>query len=196
MHIDNPAIEALKNYYAKTLAGTTNVLDICSSWTSHYPEDWRGERVVGLGMNAVELSRNPHLTEHVVKDLNKNPTLPFPDNSFDVVTNAVSVDYLSQPLEVFKEILRVLKPGGKAIMSFSNRCFPTKVFRGRGRAFDSPVCMLFFLRREGHLLLTVCRFLRHQCKGGRNVAQDKRRGAYLDRRLLFPLRRLQQHPAQ
>ncbi len=53
-------------------------------------------------------------------------TLPYEDNSFDVVTNAVSVDYLTRPLEVFREMHRVLKPGGQAIMSFSNRCFPTK----------------------------------------------------------------------
>ena len=45
---------------------------------------------------------------------------------WQVVTNAVSVDYLSKPMEVFREMHRVLKPGGKAIMSFSNRCFPTK----------------------------------------------------------------------
>ena len=43
-----------------------------------------------------------------------------------VITNTVSVDYLSKPVEVFQEMHRVLKPGGKAIMSFSNRCFPTK----------------------------------------------------------------------
>lgn len=61
-----------------------------------------------------------------MKDLNKDPVLPFDDASFDVVTNVVSVDYLTKPLEVFKEINRVLRPGGKAIMSFSNRCFPTK----------------------------------------------------------------------
>jgi SAM-dependent methyltransferase len=52
--------------------------------------------------------------------------LPYEDNSFDVITNAVSVDYLTKPLEVFREMHRVLKPGGQAIMSFSNRCFPTK----------------------------------------------------------------------
>ncbi|KIY94402.1 hypothetical protein MNEG_13561 [Monoraphidium neglectum] len=67
-----------------------------------------------------------HTHAQVVHDLNKDPTLPFPDASFDVVTNAVSVDYLNRPLEVFREIHRVLKPGGRAIMSFSNRCFPTK----------------------------------------------------------------------
>ena len=54
------------------------------------------------------------------------PKLPYEDNSFDVITNAVSVDYLTKSIEVFKEMHRVLKPGGQAIMSFSNRCFPTK----------------------------------------------------------------------
>jgi SAM-dependent methyltransferase len=28
--------------------------------------------------------------------------------------------------QIFREMHRVLKPGGTAIMSFSNRCFPTK----------------------------------------------------------------------
>ena len=55
-----------------------------------------------------------------------DPSLPYEDNSFDVITNAVSVDYLAKPLEVFREMHRCLKPGGQAIMSFSNRCFPTK----------------------------------------------------------------------
>lgn len=60
------------------------------------------------------------------QDLNVDPTLPFCDESFDVVTCVVSVDYLIRPLEVFAEIARVLKPGGTCIMSMSNRCFPTK----------------------------------------------------------------------
>ena len=79
-------------------------------------------------MNADELKANKQLTSFFVKDLNQDPSLPmFPQNKFDVVTNAVSVDYLVKPLPVFKEMYRVLKPGGRAIMSFSNRCFPTKV---------------------------------------------------------------------
>ncbi|CAN0421001.1 unnamed protein product, partial [Ectocarpus sp. 13 AM-2016] len=56
-----------------------------------------------------------------VKDLNVDAKFPFDDNSFDVVTCVVSVDYLNKPLEVFNEIRRVLRPGGKAIMSMSNR---------------------------------------------------------------------------
>ena len=63
-----------------------------------------------------------------------DPKLPYEDNSFDVITNAVSVDYLAKPLEVFREMHRVLKPGGRAIMSFSNRCFPTKGTRAMSPA--------------------------------------------------------------
>lgn len=129
-HIDDSAIKALTGFYQETfppsgMAGTA-ILDICSSWISHYPVDYTADRIAGLGMNEEELRRNKVLTEYVVKDLNLNPSLPYEDASFDVVTNAVSVDYLTKPLEVMREINRVLKPGGLAIMSFSNRCFPTK----------------------------------------------------------------------
>ena len=51
-------------------------------------------------MNKAELKENPILTEYTVTDLNKDPALPYEDNSFDFITNAVSVDYLSKPLDV------------------------------------------------------------------------------------------------
>ena len=54
-------------------------------------------------MNEAELKRNAQLTEYAVRDLNADPTLPYADGSFDVVTNAVSVDYLTKPLEVMRE---------------------------------------------------------------------------------------------
>lgn len=128
-HIDDFAVDALTKYYASTFKQGEDVLDICSSWVSHYPKDWTGGKVVGLGMNKYELSQNPQLTDFVVKDLNSDPTLPFEDASFDKVTCVVSVDYLNKPLQVFKEIGRVLRPGGECILSMSNRCFPTKAFQ-------------------------------------------------------------------
>jgi len=129
-HIDDGAIGAVKDFYAVQFArapqGEYSVLDICSSWISHYPEDLKAKRVAVTGMVEKELAANKQATEYVAKDLNKDPRLPFGDNEFDFVTNVVSVDYLNKPREVFKELHRVLKPGGVAIMSFSNRCFPTK----------------------------------------------------------------------
>lgn len=101
----------MTKYYSENLKDGEDVLDICSSWISHYPKDFKGGNVVGLGMNEEELSRNSVLDSYVVKDLNNDPKLPFDDGSFDKVTCVVSVDYLNKPLEVFKEIGRVLRPG-------------------------------------------------------------------------------------
>lgn len=125
-HIDDQAVRAITKYYARVLPPNAHILDLCSSWVSHLPDDYEAGSLTALGMSQVELDANPRATSTVVQDLNRHPMLPFEDNSFDVVTNVVSVDYLTKPLEVFKEMGRVLKPGGRAIMSFSNRCFPTK----------------------------------------------------------------------
>ncbi|XAR67173.1 hypothetical protein NMG60_11013636 [Bertholletia excelsa] len=130
MHIDDPAIAALTKYYSEVFPPSNTpgiaILDMCTSWVSHFPKGYKQERIVGMGMNEDELKRNPVLTEYVVQDLNVDPKLPFEDNSFDVITNVVSVDYLTKPIDIFKEMCRILKPGGLAIISFSNRCFWTK----------------------------------------------------------------------
>jgi len=128
-HIDDSACDALTKYYAENLKDGDDVLDICSSWVSHYPKEWKGGNVVGLGMNEYELSQNKQLSSYVVRNLNDEPAFPFDDDSFDKVTCVVSVDYLNQPKEIFNEIARVLRPGGECIISMSNRCFPTKAFK-------------------------------------------------------------------
>mmetsp|Transcript_11641 Transcript_11641/g.17896 ORF Transcript_11641/g.17896 Transcript_11641/m.17896 type:complete len:270 (-) Transcript_11641:372-1181(-) len=125
-HIDDPAVGALTRFYKETFPEGADVLDICSSWVSHFPEDWKHGRRSGTGMNEYELSKNPQLDDYFVRDLNVQPELPYEDESFDLVTCVVSVDYLNQPLAIFDEVRRVLRPGGRAVMSMSNRCFPTK----------------------------------------------------------------------
>jgi SAM-dependent methyltransferase len=95
-----------------------------SSWRSHLP-DGLGP-VTGLGMNAAEMEDNPQLDTFLVHDLNQSPRVPFDDRTFDAVVCAVSVQYLVQPLEVFTDVKRVLRAGGPVVVSFSNRCFPTK----------------------------------------------------------------------
>ena len=44
-----------------------------------------------MGLNEAELKENKVLTEFTVQDLNVNPKLPYEDNSFDVIVNAVSL---------------------------------------------------------------------------------------------------------
>jgi Methyltransferase domain len=95
------AVRSLTNYYRQTFQSGNDVLDICSSWVSHFPDD---VKLVGLGMNRKELIQNKQLDDFVVQNLNQNPLFPFPKETFDVVTCVVSVDYLTRPLEVFSEI--------------------------------------------------------------------------------------------
>jgi SAM-dependent methyltransferase len=38
----------------------------------------------------------------------------------------VSIQYLTQPVAVLREVGRVLRPGAPLVVTFSNRCFPTK----------------------------------------------------------------------
>jgi SAM-dependent methyltransferase len=126
-HIDDRAIAAIGELYAE-LAVNGDILDLMTSWVSHFQSAPR--RLVGLGMNAAELRANPMLAAHVVHDLNAHPVLPFADESFDDVTCCVSVDYLVDPVTVFREVGRVLRPSGRFLVTFSNRCFPTKAIRG------------------------------------------------------------------
>ena len=131
VHIDEATIAALTNWYGEVLAPGADVLDLMSSWVSHLPgaEQLPLGRVVGLGMNAAELAANPRLTSFDVVDLNAAPRLPYPDASFDAVLCAVSIQYLTRPLEVFGEVSRVLRPGGLVAIATSHRCFPTKAIR-------------------------------------------------------------------
>jgi SAM-dependent methyltransferase len=128
-HIDGFAIAAVGEAYRQFLPPQGEYLDLMSSWISHFPADMTVRKLVGLGMNEVELSKNTCLDEYVVQDLNQDPHLPFEDARFDGVVIAVSVQYLIRPVDVFAEIGRVLKPGAPLVVCYSNRCFPTKAVR-------------------------------------------------------------------
>lgn len=126
VHIDDGAIQALSAQFAQILPPNATVLDLMSSWRSHLPESVQRQRVVGLGMNGDEMADNPALDKFVVQNLNQSPLLPFEDATFDAAICTVSVQYLQQPVAVFREVGRVCKPGAPFVVSFSNRCFPTK----------------------------------------------------------------------
>ncbi|HZG37128.1 MAG TPA: class I SAM-dependent methyltransferase [Nodosilinea sp.] len=125
-HVDDGFIQQLTELYRDRLTPNSRIFDMMSSWVSHLPADVAFEWVEGHGMNTEELAKNPRLNHYFVQDLNKNPKLPLDDQSFDAVLNTVSVQYLQQPEVVFAEIYRILKPGGIAIVSFSNRMFYQK----------------------------------------------------------------------
>jgi SAM-dependent methyltransferase len=125
-HIDDGAIATVTRVYREHLPPGGALLDLMSSWVSHLPEDVAYTSVIGHGMNQEELAANPRLSRWFVQDLNIEPILPIEQAILDGVCLCVSVQYLQRPVDVFQDVRRVLRPGAPFVVSFSNRCFPTK----------------------------------------------------------------------
>ncbi|GAB4323708.1 MAG: methyltransferase domain-containing protein [Leptolyngbyaceae cyanobacterium] len=125
-HVDDGFIQQLTDLYRERLKPNTRIFDMMSSWVSHLPDEMEFAHVEGHGLNEAELARNPRLDHYFVQNLNDNPKFPLADQSFNAVLNTVSVQYLQYPEAIFSEIHRILKPGGIAIVSFSNRMFYQK----------------------------------------------------------------------
>jgi SAM-dependent methyltransferase len=154
-HIDDDAIEAVGALYDE-LAIDGDVLDLMSSWVSHFHRS--PARLTVLGMNERELAANHVASVRVVHDLNADPHLPFEDGSFDDAVCCVSVDYLTRPVEVFAEVARVLRPGGRFACTFSNRVFPSKAIRGWLASDDEGRCEIvaeYFARSGGFEPATI-----------------------------------------
>jgi SAM-dependent methyltransferase len=57
-------------------------------------------------------------------------TMPFPDNQFDLVTANMVVEHLADPARQFREIRRLLKPGGQFVFHTPNGTgYPTLMAR-------------------------------------------------------------------
>jgi SAM-dependent methyltransferase len=125
-HIDRAAIATVTTLYRKLFPPGGRILDVMSSWVSHLPPDVAYGEVIGHGMNKEELAANKRLSRYFVQDLNADPILPIDSLSVDAAAICVSIQYLQQPVTVLREVARVLKPGAPVVITFSNRCFPTK----------------------------------------------------------------------
>ena len=150
-HIDPGATAALTDLYRSRLPSNARVLDLMSSWVSHLPSTCDYAEVVGHGMNAAELSANPRLARWFVRNLNADPVLPLDDCAFDAALCCVGVQYLQRPFDVFAQVRRVLVAGAPFIVSFSNRCFPTKAV-AIWRALDTDghaALVKLYLERAG-----------------------------------------------
>ncbi len=148
-HIDATASAEVAAMYARFIKPGIRVLDLMSSWLSHLPEQGQTPAVTGLGLNEQELAENPRLDERVIHDLNRSPLLPFDDQCFDLVICTASVEYLTRPLEVFRDVARVLKQGGVFINTFSHRWFPPKAISlwARLHPFERLGLVLSYYRR-------------------------------------------------
>lgn len=125
-HIDSLAEKHLTAIHNKILRPEMKILDLMAGCHSHLPNSFHKKEITGLGMNMEELQANPMLTSHLTHDLNQNPSLPFDTESFDAVICALSIEYLTRPVTVISEIVRILRPAGTVVISVSDRWFPSK----------------------------------------------------------------------
>ena len=59
-------------------------------------------------------------------DLNHDPVLPFAPASLAAAVCTASVQYLTRPIELLREVGRALRPGAPFLVAFGGRMFPTK----------------------------------------------------------------------
>ena len=78
----------------------------------------RAARVCGVDLDP-RVESNPMLDEGRVADAGR---IPYPDESFDVVFSDNVVEHLDDPLVVFSEVVRVLKPGVVSNIPHSSSC--------------------------------------------------------------------------
>ncbi|HKS75828.1 MAG TPA: class I SAM-dependent methyltransferase [Terriglobales bacterium] len=74
-------------------------------------------QVVGVDLEMRSLRKHRNIADRVCAKLG---TLPFADNSFDLVTCNMVVEHLTDPRAVFAELTRVLKPQGVLIVHTPN----------------------------------------------------------------------------
>jgi SAM-dependent methyltransferase len=129
-HLDSLALSTVEKIIGSLVIEEEPViLDFMAGWNSHIPGNLTPSKVIGLGLNRNELEKNKDLTEWIIHDINHDFYLPFRSDYFDIVINTVSVDYMTDPINIFGEVGRVLKPGGLFLVIFSNRMFPEKAVK-------------------------------------------------------------------
>jgi len=120
--------DRLAAHYAFYLSDGMDVLELGAAENSYLPEGLTFGRHVGIGADAAAMAKNERLTESMVVDLNKVVEEQEMDsdeirkmgiNAYDVILMANTIDFLTNPREVFKTCWRLLKPGGIMLVSFT-----------------------------------------------------------------------------
>ena len=116
---DRAAGAQITELYRGLLTPDSTILDMMCGAQSYLPDDLRLS-TTGIGLNKEELQANKQLEAYVVQNVNTNHVLPFADNEFDAITYTAAVEYLVDPLRSFAEFCRVVRPGGRIILTFTD----------------------------------------------------------------------------
>ena len=122
-HLDENFRSYLSYIYKNEINDNSTVVDLMSSWDSYLPKEKKYKKVIGHGLNKDELERNTILNSFWIQNFNLSQEIPLESKSIDYCLMVAAWQYLQYPENLTKEIARILKNGGKIIVSFSNRAF-------------------------------------------------------------------------
>ncbi len=123
--LDAIATKQITKLHSKLLPKFSKVLDLMSGEYSYLDDDYKTGLLTGIGANEASLNANQRLDTYQLQDLNKDGVLPFETNSFDDAICTLSIENLTDPLTIMKEVARVVNAGGKFIITFSNNNSPS-----------------------------------------------------------------------
>lgn len=84
-------------------------------------------QLIGCDVNEEDLAHARELNKDVPNlryEPNNALALTYPDNHFDLIVSCEVIEHVGQPAQMIREMYRVMKPGGVAIMTFPSREFP------------------------------------------------------------------------
>ncbi len=87
----------------------------------------RGAQVMALDVSPKMLELVKKKNSQITTVVGDAESLPFADGSFDIVTAAFLIVHLKDPIRFFDEVYRVLKDGGKFLVTNINQKDPPKV---------------------------------------------------------------------
>lgn len=102
----------------KLTTAETHILDVgCGHGDFMKPVYDKTIHTYGVDPDKAALDKNTFIQNKIVGDAN---SLPFKSDFFDIAVSAWVLEHLPDPKKAFKEIYRVLKPGGKVVFLTPN----------------------------------------------------------------------------
>jgi SAM-dependent methyltransferase len=131
-----PSGDQLETIVRGYVTRDSNVLDLGCGRGGVAEVIWRDVRLAaGVDVDMASLTGHRAKGMPVVRAVAEN--LPFPSDSFDVVVSVWVLEHLADPLEVFIEVRRVLRPGGHFIFLTPNLRNPLMVMNRLGKALPA-----------------------------------------------------------
>ncbi|CAI3954132.1 Ubiquinone/menaquinone biosynthesis C-methylase UbiE/MenG (UbiE) (PDB:4OBW) [Commensalibacter communis] len=124
--LDQGGYKAIEALYHTLIQESDTILDLMCGSDSHMPSEVPCENLIGIDLNPQALKENSALTRKITQDINDKPELPLKDSSVDYICMCCVFEYLRHPFTTLEECLRVLKPGGRIIISFTSRFLPLR----------------------------------------------------------------------